>query len=322
MKLSKARQHHAAWLRGQGHQPRGIRRYDGQLADIQKSIGDILVERISTRELTRYIAKLGQHRSANTAQVALSAFRSLLNWAQLEGIRDDNPAVGIPWPKRKQRVPHMPTRQTIRQLILAIRDVPEDLTVRQHWEWSRNRLAIIILLKTGIRIAEMQALTWNDVDLDIGKVTVREGKGGKDRVVRIHRTLLRGLQQWSPRDPESAVVAANERGEPFSRPDVLGRVLTRWVQSLVEQRITPHQFRHFFAMDLLRRGKDLRHIQYLLGHASLATTQRYLHIDEDCLRDAIDALPDDDPFLEQEPSSHEDTPLDEGLFAEETRPGF
>lgn len=318
MRLSDARKHHAAWLRGQGHQPRGIQRYETQLADFQESVGDIHLERISKRHVTRYLTKLGERCSPNTVQVAISACRSLCNWAQDQGMCENNPATDIAWPRRKRTLPNLPSRQAMKQLIVAMQKPPQDVTVKQQWEWDRNQLAVIMLLKTGIRIAELQALTWAHIDLDSKTIMVRGGKNGKDRSIPMHTTLFQLLCHQTHQRTATAVVAKNERGEPFSRPDVLGRLLTKWVERLIGERITPHKFRHSFALELLRNNADLRRIQELLGHDSLETTQKYLHIDSEWLREAIDLLPDDRLSSADDVLPDDDLPPGGGLFDEDT----
>lgn len=122
-----------------------------------------------------------------------------------------------------------------------------------------------------------------DLDLDVSELRVR-GKGGKERVVPIPRGVRVLLQQWLDQRPAAAGTA---RDALFLNRR-LGRLSTRSVQRMLKQRalatgadvsVTPHKLRHSFATHLLAGGVDLRVIQELLGHASLATTERYTHLD-------------------------------------------
>ncbi len=146
-----------------------------------------------------------------------------------------------------------------------------------------------MLYSSGLRVSELVGLDWRDIDDELGMLTVRAGKGAKDRVVPIGEPALDALKAWRivmpiPADPNAPVIT-NLRGT---------RLTTRSVENIVAQRIqdagltssvTPHGLRHSFATHLLNAGADLRSIQEMLGHASLATTQRYTHVSVNRLKE-------------------------------------
>jgi integrase/recombinase XerC len=140
-----------------------------------------------------------------------------------------------------------------------------------------------LLYATGLRVAELVGLDWSDVDLK-GRVLRALGKGGKERMVPFGRPAAEALRAWRDRRaelprPDSAPLFVNLRGERLTDRSVR-RIVDRHVAATATASgVHPHTLRHTFATHLLERGADLRAIQELLGHASLATTQRYTHVD-------------------------------------------
>jgi site-specific recombinase XerD len=143
---------------------------------------------------------------------------------------------------------------------------------------------------TGPRVSEMCKLCISDADLAGALLSIREGKGGKDRNVPINKKLLNILREW-----------IGDRKEGYLFPGPGGkRLAARTFQvRLVElceaagiprSKAHPHTLRHTFGTNLLKKGNDLRVIQQLMGHASIATTQIYTHVDGTQMRDAIDRL--------------------------------
>jgi integrase/recombinase XerC len=146
----------------------------------------------------------------------------------------------------------------------------------------RDRAILETLYSSGLRVSELVGLNWRDLDDEVGMVLVRSGKGNKDRMVPIGEPALDALKAWRRAMPKAweldGPVITNLRG---------GRLTTRAVENILAQRIvaaglgssiTPHGLRHCFATHMLNAGADLRSIQEMLGHASLATTQRYTHV--------------------------------------------
>lgn len=144
------------------------------------------------------------------------------------------------------------------------------------------------MLFGGLRISEAAALRWREVDLDAATLMVIDGKGGKDRMVPLHPTLLNELTRVeAPR--KTWTVAGKPDGSPVKQKS-LAHIFERWLPGF-GLNISAHQLRHSFATELLRAGADLRSIQELLGHTSLETTQRYLTLSNHQLRVAVDKLP-------------------------------
>lgn len=159
----------------------------------------------------------------------------------------------------------------------------------------RDRLLLLLGMYCGLRVSEMCRLRVEDVDFTRGVVTVRHGKGDKDRAIPLADKIVEPLRVW---------VEARRDGYLFPSARREGPLTTRAVQLLLKRlaqkaglsgaktgrRYTPHKLRHRFATGLLRSGADIVEVQELLGHANLATTAIYLHADPQRLRAAVNRL--------------------------------
>jgi site-specific recombinase XerD len=157
---------------------------------------------------------------------------------------------------------------------------------------ERNRTLLRLMLDTGLRLSEATALRWRDIDLATGKLTVRQGKGSKDRTLWITDEDLEMLRSWRQRQARDV-----SGGCEFIFTTLAGTaVSSRYVQQMVkryaaragiEKNIHPHTLRHSFATDLYRQTTNIRLTQKALGHANLATTQIYTHIVDEELEGAL-----------------------------------
>jgi site-specific recombinase XerD len=155
---------------------------------------------------------------------------------------------------------------------------------------TRDDAVLEVLYGSGLRVAELCGLDLADVDLERSRATVW-GKGAKQRVVPLSDPAVAALARWIPNRGELLGVASpptavflNQRGRRLTPRDVR-RILDRRASSPTH----PHALRHTFATHLLDGGADLRAVQELLGHADLATTQRYTHVSRERLRAVYDA---------------------------------
>jgi len=145
----------------------------------------------------------------------------------------------------------------------------------------RNRVMLRLMLDTGLRLSEAIHLQWRDIDLNSGKVMVRQGKGAKDRTLWTGEA--KALVNWQERQasectrsPQS-VFTTKEGGK--LDPRYIQRMVKRYaVKAGIEKNISPHTLRHTFATDLYRETTNIRLTQKALGHSNLATTQIYAHI--------------------------------------------
>jgi integrase/recombinase XerD len=160
---------------------------------------------------------------------------------------------------------------------------------RRYASGLRNLVAVRLMLEAGLRSGEVIAVKPEHVDVDTCRLLVREGKGGKDRVVWFSDDLRDLMARWLERRPASTWLLCTRQGTQVS---------TRYLRELVKrkamaagiseaERVTPHVLRHSFATDLLRDTKNIRLTQKALGHANLATTQIYTHIVDEELEEAM-----------------------------------
>jgi integrase/recombinase XerC len=233
------------------------------------------------------------HRGIARASAArkLAAIRGFGRYLRREGVLEGDPAALVGTPKREQRLPaHLAEREMTR--LLEMPDTSSALG-------RRDRAILELFYASGLRLSELVSLNLEDVNLSTRVVRVM-GKGGKERIVPFNRSTEAALRAWF-KDLEAFPVPGEKQGhstflrvpraKKLSVPVFLnyqgGRLSTRSVDRLVRKYvaacstrigISPHALRHSFATHLLERGADLRAIQELLGHARLATTQRYTHV--------------------------------------------
>jgi integrase/recombinase XerC len=232
-------------------------------------------EGVDRMHLRRYLASLGTRKLARaTIARKAAALRCYFSWQLRQGHIDSDPARSLRAPSGGGRLPRVLSSGEVTSLL----DVPTGTPV------DRRDLAVLELLyAAGLRVSELCGLNRTDIDLRGRTVTVL-GKGSKQRRVPIHHAAVDALRTWlqDGRDdmegpPEAAFV--NRRGARLGPRDVR-RILDRRSASPTH----PHALRHTYATHLLDGGADLRVVQELLGHASLATTQVYTHVSKERLR--------------------------------------
>ncbi len=230
---------------------------------------------VDRMHLRRYLASLGTRKLARaTIARKAAALRCYFSWLLRQGRIGSDPARSLRAPSGGGRLPR----------VLSGGEMSSLLDVGAETAADRRDLAVLELLyAAGLRVSELCGLDRGDIDLRGRTVTVL-GKGGKQRRVPVHDAAVAALQAWfdDGRDqmggpPEAAFV--NRRGARLGPRDVR-RILDRRAASPTH----PHALRHTYATHLLDGGADLRVVQELLGHSSLATTQVYTHVSKERLR--------------------------------------
>jgi integrase/recombinase XerD len=168
-------------------------------------------------------------------------------------------------PRRPARLPHYLTEEETHRLFEAVRESPRDSAI------------LHVLAYCGLRVGELCRLSVEDVDLSSNILHVRSGKGDRDREVIIEEKTRAAIDRYTT---ERALAGqAGGRLFPVSPVTVERMVRSNAERAEINRRVTPHMLRHTLATTLLSRGCDIRYIQKLLGHASVATTQIYTHVD-------------------------------------------
>lgn len=206
----------------------------------------------------------------------LAAVRTFGAFLCREGHLEQNPARAVANPKSAPTLPDVLSEREVERLLAF--DDPSAAG-------SRDRAALELLYATGLRAGELSGLRLDDVDLD-QRMLRTVGKGNKERLVPFGAKALLALHEWlrvrpdllRPGNNAEEALFLGPAGRPLT-PDGLRRLLATRLRDVgIERHLTPHALRHSFATHLLDSGADLRAIQELLGHASLATTERYTHL--------------------------------------------
>jgi integrase/recombinase XerD len=194
----------------------------------------------------------------------------------------------IPFPRQEQRLP----------LILSQEEVARILTIPPH---LKSRALLMTIYAAGLRRSEAARLRVSDIDSARMTITVHQGKGQKDRVVMLSPVLLDTLRQyWRQAKPKQWLFPGKTPDQPISGNDISMVFHNAVRRAGITKKVSPHSLRHSFATHLLESGTDLRTIQILLGHRSLKTTARYLHISQHLVR--ATASPLDSLNLTKKPS--------------------
>ena len=233
-------------------------------------------------EIRAFVAS--EHRrglSPKSLQRRLSACRSFYLWLLKRGRIDANPADAIRAPKAARKLPQVLDVDEAVQLVEVATDAPLGL---------RDRALLELFYSSGLRLSEVCALKWADLDFAQGLVTVL-GKGSKQRIVPVGshaRNALAALREEAAGQPGDFVFPGRGGAQISSRAVQL-RMKKLAAQRGVYKRVHPHLLRHSFASHMLESSGDLRGVQELLGHADIATTQIYTHLDFQHLAKVYDA---------------------------------
>lgn len=233
------------------------------------------------RGLTTRMHKSGL--SPRSIATKLSALRSFCDWLIVQGQLSANPARGVSAPKQGRPLPKNLDVDELHQL-MAI-DESDPLAIR-------DRAMMELMYSSGLRLAELVSLDLGDIQFTERQVRVL-GKGNKERVLPVGRMALDWLAKWlavrdSVAGAETQALFVSQRQRRISHRSVQLRMAQWGNKQSLTSHINPHKLRHSFATHMLESSGDLRAVQELLGHADLATTQIYTHLDFQHLANAYD----------------------------------
>jgi integrase/recombinase XerC len=237
----------------------------------------VVLRRVDNVILRGFLAKLQENQNKkSTVARKLAAIRSFFQFCIKKKWLEDNPAKVVATPKQEKHVPSFLSEDEMAQFLdLPQTTQPLDL---------RDKAALELLYATGMRVSELTGLNLDDLNFSERLIRVR-GKGKKERLIPFGRKAedslafyIRSRPQINKGDIEAKALFLNYRGERLSSRSI-ERIVDKYIRlTALRRKISPHSLRHSFASHLLSRGADLRVIQELLGHESLATTQKYTHI--------------------------------------------
>jgi integrase/recombinase XerC len=248
-----------------------------QLAEYMEERGASFRE-IDNVLLRGFLARLQERKNRKSTMARkLAAVRSFLQfWVDKKRL-ENNPAKVVSTPKQERPMPSFLSEEEMASFL----DLPHSNKVLD----LRDKAVLELLYATGIRVSELVGISLEDVSFEEGLVRVK-GKGKKERLLPFGRKAEESLRDYLRLRPsinkgriDEQALFLNYRGERLT-PRSIERIIDKYIRlSALRRKISPHSLRHSFASHLLSRGADLRVIQELLGHESLATTQKYTHLD-------------------------------------------
>ena len=256
---------------------RDLRRFDEWL-------GGRFAAKLTVRDLADYMGWLQTQKLAPPSIARhMVAVKLFFRYLQLEGIVRDNPAELLGTQKTWQKVPEVMSPAVVDRLLSAPQ--PYDAF------WRRDRALLELLYATGCRASEVSNLTLADLHLG-ERYCLAHGKGSKDRITPLGSAAVTAIREYQSTERPKLAKGRKDapwvllsRGGKRLRREAIWMLVKRYVRRIgASGDISPHTLRHSFATHLLAGGADLRQVQELLGHASIATTQIYTHVDQSRLK--------------------------------------
>lgn len=259
--------------------PHTLSNYRRDLEKLLTASGDIPLDQLQVHHLRRFVATLhGRGLSGRSLARLLSAWRGFFAWLGGRGLVRVNPCDGIRAPKSPRRLPKALSVDEAAQLLQPAGAADDP------WE-VRDAAMFELFYSSGLRLAELTALDREALDsmLHEGEVRVL-GKRNKPRLVPVGTLARQALAAWAAmRDSVAGAgetaLFVNTRGRRIGPRSVETRLAQRAVRLGLAQHVHPHMLRHSFASHVLQSSGDLRAVQEMLGHASIASTQVYTHLD-------------------------------------------
>ena len=213
----------------------------------------------------------------STKSRKIASAKSFFNFLKTEGVIRNNPMDEVRQPRSGQVLPKTLSIDEVDQLLNPNAGMNST-------EEVRDGAMVELMYAAGLRVSELVGLNIRDVDLDIGTVRTL-GKGSKERIIPIYDTAIQAIGEYiaftrptHARNQKEEALFLNRRGGRLTRQAFWLRLRKLSVKVGISTKITPHMLRHSFATHLLHGGASLRHVQELLGHSNIATTQIYTHL--------------------------------------------
>lgn len=245
------------------------------------------IDRVTENNLEEFLATLHDLGISPRSQARIvSGIKSFFKFLKMEAIIDNDPTLLLPSPRLGRHLPEVLTLNEIDRMIASI-----DLSQPQG---QRNRAIIEVLYGCGLRVSELINLKLSQI-FENEEYIIVTGKGNKQRLVPISQEALMQIDLYIEQTRSNMVVMPgcddilflNRRGNKLSRVMIFYIIKQLCQMAGIKKTVSPHTLRHSFATHLLEGGANLRAIQQMLGHESIATTEIYVHIDRSTLRHEI-----------------------------------
>ncbi len=283
------------WLRVEGGLSTAtLSAYGSDLRDLARDLcakGVSTPEAVGPRDLAGHVQTLHRDRGMQPSSIArhLSTIRMFFRWLESERRIDRSPAGPLVPPTRWKRLPGVLSPKQMKALV-------ETASPESGRLWQRDRAMVEVMYAAGLRASEVCTLSLTDWKRELQVILVT-GKGDKQRLVPIGQPATAALATWCgdlrvhlsrfPDGRSDDRLLLSHSGRPLERVAVW-QIIRRLANRAGLSDVHPHMLRHSFATHLLAGGADLRVVQELLGHADIATTQIYTHIDRTGLRDVVE----------------------------------
>jgi len=244
-------------------------------------------EQLAEADIRQWVSQLHRRGLAGSSiQRSLSAVRSFFNYRSRQQGRPRNPAASVQAPRKPRKLPKTLDADQVNRFL----SFGEDSVIGR-----RDRAIAELFYSSGLRLAELVAVNIDDIDLNSRLLTVT-GKGNKTRTVPVGSVALEAIERWLEVRPlragdgdASVALFTSGRGQRISVRNIQARLKLQGRKSAMHQDVHPHMLRHSFASHMLESSGDLRAVQEMLGHANIATTQIYTHLDFQHLAKVYDA---------------------------------
>lgn len=272
--------------------------YAQDLAHLQLYVAEHLPqarpENITKEAIQGFLYERSKVLASSSQSRLISALRSYFHYLTHENIRDDNPMEWIDRPRNKRPLPDTLTLEEIDRMIAALGQEEESDLFDLNVQINRNRAIVETLYGCGLRVSELITLRISDLFFDEGFIRV-QGKGSKQRLVPINESCIRCIntyrngkrRQLTIQKGFEDILFLNRRGRALTRAMVFTIIKQLAHEIGLQKTISPHTLRHSFATHLLENGADLRAIQQMLGHESITTTEIYVHLDREHLKEVV-----------------------------------
>ena len=225
---------------------------------------------ITQDDLKEYLAE----KMGDKASVSTILFLAAIKFAYSSLLQKD-PTAGIKRPKTEKKIPTVLTKEEVTKLIDSI-------------ENKKSKLILQLLYSSGLRVSEVVKIRKKDIDFAENTGWVREGKGKKDRMFILSEKLSKKLKKFTEKNLDWNYLFSKDK--PLTTRNIQKIIQLASKKAELQKSVRPHTMRHSFATHLLDAGVDIRKIQVLLGHSSIATTQIYLQITSEQLKDIKNPL--------------------------------